>query len=451
MRPLAERELVPVHKSGDIRFLTVVFTLNRGGTERAAMNYALGYRQAGYRSAVLAYGGGGPRQAQLEAEGVEVFVGGSEKAQILDATDQARAWNPDIVHLNRGGQTERVSASVVRQLLHAGMRVLETNVFGYADRSADRMMIDLHLHLSRWSLWKWSQSTMGLRPQPLGLVLPYSIDCDAFRAVGAEEKNSIRGEFGIPENALVYGRVGQPDGAKWSPVLIQAFEAVAMEIPNAWLAVCGMPDQLKKMADDLPASIRSHVVALPLTNFDRELRRYYGLMDVFVHAANKGESFGMVLCEAMLLGVPVITLSTPLRDNSQIEVVPHRKAGIVVRNLREMIQAMLRCAKPSRKFEEMQKLAPKCVRERFDIGVITPKLVELASIALGAGSRRELASRLSEIPGLICPAPQRAYREILESAGVTLSFRDVLLTPLINRPTSRSAINFARSIESHIR
>ena len=57
------RELVSVIKTNDIRFLTIVSTLTRGGTERAAVNYALGYRRAGFPSAVLAYNGGGPRRA----------------------------------------------------------------------------------------------------------------------------------------------------------------------------------------------------------------------------------------------------------------------------------------------------------------------------------------------------------------------------------------------------
>ena len=48
-------------------------------------------------------------------------------------------------------------------------------------------------------------------------------------------------------------------------------------------------------------------------------------MDGFLHVSRIGESFGMVLCEAMLCGVPVVTLSTPLKDNSQLEVVGPRR------------------------------------------------------------------------------------------------------------------------------
>lgn len=105
--------------------------------------------------------------------------------------------------------------------------------------------------------------------------------------------------------------------------MIFAFQAVAQAEPRAWLAVCGLPESLQAMVSKLPEAIRSRIIELPMTDSDEELSRYYGLMDVFVHVSEKGESFGMVLCEAMLSGAPVTTLSTPLRDNSQIEVVPN--------------------------------------------------------------------------------------------------------------------------------
>lgn len=46
MPDLAVRKLIPVEKDTGIRFLTLVSSLTRGGTERAAVNYALGYHRA---------------------------------------------------------------------------------------------------------------------------------------------------------------------------------------------------------------------------------------------------------------------------------------------------------------------------------------------------------------------------------------------------------------------
>ena len=451
MAHVKPRELISVDKKSGIRFLTILSTLTRGGTERAAMNYALGYHRAGYPSAVLAYGGGGPREAQLKEAGVPVFLGGPDKAGTLRALEEARTWNADILHLNRPGESDPISAGVLRSLIHPRLRVIETNVFAYADWSDDRVLIDLHMHLSRWCLWKWSQSIRGLEPNSPGVIVPYSIDCDAFASMSADDRIAVRRASGIPDDALVFGRVGQGSLAKWSPLLIQAFEAVATQLPTAWLAVCGLPDRLKDMVRLLPASVRSRVVELPMTNSDAQLRQYYGLMDVFVHASEKGESFGMVLCEAMLSGLPVITLNTPLRDNSQIEVVPHRTAGIVVSDLKQMVDGMLAMKENPPAYRSMALQAPQWVRDTYDIPVVTRRLVAIAPMVLASTSSQELARRLSELPGDLTKAPADSYRTLLSSAGVKQKLVESLATSLVNRPISRRAIRFVRSSQSLIK
>lgn len=447
MQSVKPRELVSIKKSDGIRFLTLVSTLSRGGTERAAVNNAIGYHRSGFPSAVFAYGGGGSRQAQLEAEGIPVFVGGDSPEDFERAANEARRWTPDILHLNRPGTPDSPSAIALRALIHPRLRVFETNVFGYVDPSPDRVMIDVHLNLSRWSLWKWTQSIRPIEPKSPGVVVPNSVDSTSFRPLSAEERTTSRRAFGIAEDGFVFGRVGQRAALKWSPDLILAFEAVAQAQPNAWLAVCGLPESLQAMASKLPEAIQSRIIELPMTDSDEELRRYYGLMDVFVHASRKGESFGMVLCEAMLSGVPVITMSTPLRDNSQIEVVQNGKTGVVVQNLEQLIRAMIEIQKDESAFHSMQQNGREWVTEQFDIAVVSRLLLTLAPIALASTSSQDLASRLLTTPGITSVAPPGLYRDLLKSAGLDQSLTDFILTPLINRPTSRRLISLAREVQ----
>jgi glycosyltransferase involved in cell wall biosynthesis len=451
MQNPAPRTLCAVHKQSDIRFLTVVSTLTRGGIERAAMNYALGYRRAGFPSAVLAYNGGGPRQAALEAEGVEVFVGGNSPDQLDSAVSAARAWSPDILHLNRPGEADERSASILRAMAHPRMRVLETNVFSYADRSADRMWIDVHLHLSRWCLWKWSQSVRGLTPCSPGIVVPYSVDCAAFQPVTSAERIAYRQRHGIPTDAVVFGRVGQASLGKWSPLIVDAFAAVARTVPNAWLAICGLPAALEAPLAALPPEIRARVCRFPITDSDSELRSYYGVMDIFLHAATKGESFGQVLCEAMLSGLPVITLSTPLRDNSQIEVVAHEKTGLVVRDLDQAVDAMLRLSLDSELRSKLASQAPQWVRQTYDIPIITGQLLALVTGLLAAGSAGDLLHTLQNSPAIEMKSSGNLYRELLAGVGIRQSLHERILTSWVNRPSSRAAIRFLRLAQSGLR
>ena len=62
---------------------------------------------------------------------------------------------------------------------------------------------------------------------------------------------------------------------------------------------------------------------------DNLLRICYSSMDIFIHIASQGESFGIVLAEALLCQTPIVTLQTPWADNSQSELVGNERGGKV--------------------------------------------------------------------------------------------------------------------------
>jgi glycosyltransferase involved in cell wall biosynthesis len=382
-----------------MRVLTIVDDLGPGGTQRAAQNYALGYRRAGHASAVLTLQGGGPREGELVRAGVEVFA--SPSAGNPGALAAAEAWAPDLLHLHRRGSAEPVSAAALRRL-RAGARpaVLETNVFARADYSDDRALIDVHLQLSRWCLWKWSRWTRELRPAPLGVVLPYAVDPGAFYRA-PEEGAAFRAAHGIPEDALVLGRVGQPSVWKWHPALLRAFGEVAPRHPRAYLLLVGLPPELRAALDALPDAARRRVVELPFLGGDDALRAGYNAMDAFVHAAQIGESFGMVLAEAMLCECPVVTLSRPARDNSQLEVVGHEVGGLVASNEGALAEAMERLLADAEARRRLGAAGARTIRERFALGTVTESLLRIAEHAVAHRDRAALSRALREDPALV--------------------------------------------------
>jgi hypothetical protein len=258
----------------------------------------------------------------------------------------------------------------------------------------------------------------------------------------------MRGALGIPDSAVVYGRIGPASMGKWSPVLIRAFNTVAKQSPKAWLAVCGLPDGMKVLVRSLPADVRSRIVELPVTSDDTELRRYYSLMDVFVHASQKGESFGMVLCEAMLAGLPVVTLNTPLRDNSQIEVVPNGVAGFVVNDLNQTVDAMLLLERDANVYQSFAGQGPNWVRENYDIPIVINRLLKIARTVLGCSSTEEIQENSLQFAPELLNVRANSYRDLLSSAGVKQSPLKSLLTSVINRSISRKGIRFVRSCQS---
>ena len=63
-----------------------------------------------------------------------------------------------------------------------------------------------------------------------------------------------------------------------------------------------------------------------------------------LHMSEFGESYGYTIAEAMQHGMPVITRSTPWRDNAQVELVRHGTTGFVCCSREGAVESLLRLA-----------------------------------------------------------------------------------------------------------
>jgi hypothetical protein len=55
-----------------MRILTVVYNLEKGGTQRAAQNFCEGYKELGHDSKIVAAYNSGIRETELQEKGIEV-------------------------------------------------------------------------------------------------------------------------------------------------------------------------------------------------------------------------------------------------------------------------------------------------------------------------------------------------------------------------------------------
>ena len=380
-----------------MRILTIAKELGPGGTERAAQNCTRAYRAAGHEVAVLGIDKGGSRAEAMQAEGIPVWIGGYSPAEVDAAVLQAVAWQPQFVHIHRTGHADAVSASALRRLREAAanrLPVIETNHFSRSDRTDDRRLIDLHIHMSEWCLWKWQQYSKGLRPAPFGVVLPHLIDTTAFGRVSQPQRASRREALGIPSGAFAFGRLGQPFGAGWSRMVFDAFERFAPAHPDAVLVVIGLPEMYRARIAALPEAIRARVLDRPFVHGDAALRESYSALDCFLHAKQIGESFGYVLIESMLCECPVISLSTPARDNSQLEVVGHERGGLMVTDTDSMVQAMERMHADESLRRRLAAGGARWVRENYAWEVVAPRLLRLVELTASTNDPVALRERL---------------------------------------------------------
>ncbi|MFJ4871773.1 glycosyltransferase family 4 protein [Streptomyces sp. NPDC088757] len=127
------------------------------------------------------------------------------------------------------------------------------------------------------------------------VVIPNGVDVDFFAR--AEPKKEWQGE-----TLGFIGRIDEP--RKGLPVLMKALPRILTERPGARLLVAGRGDEEEAVAS-LPAEMRSRVEFLGMVS-DEDKARLLRSVDVYVAPNTGGESFGIILVEAMSAGAPVL-------------------------------------------------------------------------------------------------------------------------------------------------
>jgi phosphatidylinositol alpha-mannosyltransferase len=125
-----------------------------------------------------------------------------------------------------------------------------------------------------------------------------------------------------PGRTLLF--VNRLDRRKGFSVAVRAFGILAARYPDVQFVVVGDGEERKRVFD-LDTQVRSRVRLLGTVSHT-ELAGYYAAADAFLAPATGGESFGIVLVEAMAAGLPVVGSAIPGYD----EVVRDGVDGLLV-------------------------------------------------------------------------------------------------------------------------
>jgi len=344
-----------------MRVLSVVYDLDIGGTQRAAVDFANAYNALGHESALLAVDAVGARRGDLSPDVALVAAW-----QVLD---DVLSPAPGLIHIHGHG----LSCDLVRRLRerYPNAFFVEQNVFAKVNPWNEFM--DRTFLFSDWCMFQYEREPG--RKAPASRV-PNPIEATSFWP-DAPAGLEVRRQLGIPGEAFVIGRVGQPQTYKWSTTLITVFNQWALENTAAWLLLVGPPEEVVEAVASSPMKERIRMV--DRVEGDTKLRGLYSAMDVFGHIASQGETFGYVLVEAALCEVPAITLSTPWADNSQGEVVVHEVGGLVATTPAGFLQAMRMLGARPELAREYGINARKSTMDRFDAGVVARTALDVVS------------------------------------------------------------------------
>lgn len=308
-----------------IKVLHVTPSLGLGGTEKVMQSFVINIDKNRFHTSVYSPLNG-PRGKLLRQAGIDTFIG-------IDLFPLLEKLRPQIVHIHRAGWAEPGS---LRPYKLAGIPVVvETNVFGHYDPSPEGKLIDRHLFVSHFCAKRFEKINHIPAEPPQYSVLYNPVDTDFFAA-------------NCPANRKVttntFGRISRADKGKWSnlaynflPFLKNA--VIENKLPPFNYRIIGGIPQAKKYVHE--NELDDFVEFLPPVITDKEISHFLNSISFLAHANDTGESFGLVIAEAMAAGLPVITHpSKDLRDNAQLELVDHGETGLIARDKQEYAEAV---------------------------------------------------------------------------------------------------------------
>jgi phosphatidylinositol alpha-mannosyltransferase len=150
------------------------------------------------------------------------------------------------------------------------------------------------------------------------VVIPNGVDVDFFADAAPDPR--WQGRADAPTIGFI-GRIDEP--RKGLPVLLRALPRLLHTHPGARLLVAGRGDPEEALAP-LPAHTRDHVVFLGMVS-DEDKARLLRSVDLYVAPNTGGESFGIILVEAMSAGAPVLAADL----DAFAQVLDDGRAGVL--------------------------------------------------------------------------------------------------------------------------
>jgi phosphatidylinositol alpha-mannosyltransferase len=229
--------------------------------------------------------------------------------------EELRRFRPDIVHAHEPFPPStslfavRASSAPVIATFHSGAE--RSLLFDAAAPVLRRLAgrIDVRVAVSR-AAELFAARRVGGEFE----IVPNGVDLERF---GTAEPAELP-----PGRAMLF--VGRLHERKGFAGAVGAFSLLAPRFPDLRLVVVGEGPE-RDAVDRLPDALRARVLMVGALS-NREWPRYAAASSVFVAPNVGGESFGMILVEAMAAGVPVVATRIPGFE----EVVTHGVNGLLV-------------------------------------------------------------------------------------------------------------------------
>jgi glycosyltransferase involved in cell wall biosynthesis len=205
----------------------------------------------------------------------------------------------------------------------------------------------------------------GLAPHRV-VTVHNAIDPDVLVSAACVDRRKVRAELGIGPDAPVVLTVGRLNPEKGHRYLLESVQLACRHIPGLRVLVVGEGPLRAK----LEANTRSlHLdVVVSFLDWRDDVASLMATSDLFVLPSTR-ESFGLVILEALALGVPVIAT----RVGGVPEIIQTGETGILVepRNPEALADAMIWALTNPTQAGQLARQGQAVVRQRFSVEEMT--------------------------------------------------------------------------------
>ena len=211
------------------------------------------------------------------------------------------------------------------------------------------------------------------------LMTPAIKDASKYHIVynGINPKRFLSFAEGVPmkDKVTTFGYSARITEQKGLYLILKALEEIHHKNPTVRLIIsgAGTEDQIKKLKNYIDVhKMNSYVKFI---GFTRDIESLYNSIDCLLMPTITREAFGLVICEAMYCGVPVITSAS----GAQREIIDHGSSGFIVDPLNEhsLQQAMEHVMSDAVNLPNIIIKARQVVEQRFIVNRVADELVTI--------------------------------------------------------------------------
>lgn len=305
--------------------------LNQRGTSVALFDYAYYNHKILGNESVIMY----PKNdAGNDAKAVEKFRKEFEVIGYEDFADRDRLIEKskaDVFYAILAGMKQNIPENLIKTCVHAVFKFYEP--FG-----------DVYAYVSKWLSEEMSGGKSPFVPHMINLP---------------DVQGNLRHELGIPKDATVFARYG---GARTFDIEFakKAVKEVSKR-KDLYFIFMGTDAFAKK---SLFRSYKNIIFLPPSADLERKVK-FINTSDAFLHARNRGETFGIAIGEFSIKNKPVITYGLS-EERSHLDILQDK--AIIYNNERELKDILLNFKPDSSKNWDCysKDYNPEAIMRKFD-------------------------------------------------------------------------------------